>query len=129
MKKFISYFLFISLFYICHINTFGSTMENGISVSYTVVDAKELEASFFKNDSGVKLLPNDLYVMGYIRQDIPVKHDVSCSLYFYNSGQRGLKRIAKIGWIGTGKFFLLQLGSKDIYSKNLQYEIKIDMRK
>ncbi len=129
MKNYINKILALALFFLLHVNAFAENIENGICVSYKVVQAREIETTFFKDSSNAKPMPNDLYVIGYIRQNIPVKYDVSCTLYFYNPGQRGLKRIAKIGWIGTGKFFLLQLGSKDIYSKDLQYEIKIDMRK
>ncbi len=106
---------------------FALGYENNAKIEYKVVYAKEI-ANFFEN-APKNISLNELYVIGYISQDTPVKHDISCTAYFYNKDKKGLKRIANLGFIGNGKFFILQLGSDEIYDKDLVYELKVDFRK
>ena len=110
------------------IKTSAKPMENGLNVEYTIVDSNSIRSSFF-GDKTFKISENDYYIIGYISQNLPVKYDISCKLYFYNSGKIGLKRTVNIDWVSTGKFFLLKLGPKSLYSTDVVYDIEITMRK
>lgn len=121
---FLKKFIVLALLLVCN---FALGYENNAKIEYKVVYAKEI-ANFFGN-TPKNISPNELYVIGYISQDTPVKYDISCTAYFYNKGKKGLKRIANLGFIGNGKFFILQLGSDKIYDKDLVYELKVDFRK
>lgn len=103
-------------------------MENGLNVEYSIVDSNSIRSSFF-GDKTFKISENDYYIIGYISQNLPVKYDISCKLYFYNPGKIGLKRTVNIDWVSTGKFFLLKLGPKSLYSTDVVYDIEITMRK
>ena len=110
------------------IKTSAKPMENGLNVEYTIVDSNSIRSSFF-GDKTFKISENDYYIIGYISQNLPVKYDISCKLYFYNPGKIGLKRTVNIDWVSTGKFFLLKLGPKSLYSTDVVYDIEITMRK
>ena len=110
------------------IKTSAKPMENGLNVEYSIVDSNSIRSSFF-GDKTFKISENDYYIIGYISQNLPVKYDISCKLYFYNPGKIGLKRTVNIDWVSTGKFFLLKLGPKSLYSTDVVYDIEITMRK
>ena len=110
------------------IKTLAKPMENGLNVEYSIVDSNSIRSSFF-GDKTFKISENDSYIIGYISQNLPVKYDISCKLYFYNPGKIGLKRTVNIDWVSTGKFFLLKLGPKSLYSTDVVYDIEITMRK
>lgn len=129
MKNILFRFILYIILYLSCSPVFSHAMENNLNIEYKVVEASELKSYFFKDNTNIILSSNDLYVIGYVSQTMPFKYDIYCKLYFFNPGRRGLKRIADVGWVSDGKFFILKLGSKNIYSKELVYEIKIEMRK
>ena len=119
--------LYAAIMFACH-GLYSQTMENNLKVEYKIVEASQIKDSFFKDAENIKS-SDELYVVGYISQDLPFKYDISCTLYFFNPGKKGLKRAANVGWVSTGKFFMVKLGSKNVFAKDIACEVEIDMRK
>ena len=73
-------FLFLNVFLL---STFAivDELENNLKVFYRVVQATELQDSFLKNNNDVPINKDDLYVVGYLSQDIPFKYNITCEIY------------------------------------------------
>ena len=133
MRPVIKSFVFFFVLFICQFCVAKSAHfeSEGVKVEYELCDESKIKNFFFPKNENIRLLSDDtVYVVGHVsRVESQNADDLLCQLIFFSEGRRGLKRIANVGWISCGKFFILELGSRDLYGDDLICELEVKMRK